>query len=823
MSNPATPSQKFTLYKDNTGAFSFTLLSGESPIDIVNEYLTLRVVFYARTGGIETGEFLFDYDLADLTLTNTNTVSATITKERVNQLFGKGLNFVQLVVTTATRTETLYVNQVQVFNDTNGAELSNASTLDVDGDFNVTVNVSTLTPVNTSRGIDSIADLRLTRNTTDKEYVEVLGYYEQGDGGGGQFYWDADSVKSDNGGTIIKVTEVTTGRWKRVINEIVYLAWFGAKGDGVTIDTDAINLALASGKKVYGKRNAVYLINNQLFVSENTIVDGLGCTFKRASEIKTTLTSNILSTTTTIPVADASLFKVGDKINILNGVTKDDISATKTISSISGDNLIIGTTIGVAFTSGDTVIKEFSLLTSNGKKNITVKNITFDGNKANNTATRFWIVWVNLNTIGENTRIENCHFKNSPCENMFVSGPSWVINCTYEDLGGSFVHIGNGQVGSRYYTNILNCVGTNSNVYLNSDSGHSEAIITYSQGVKHLNIINCDFRNSNQSAFLGPIAVNSDVNVTDTNLHVEGCYIEDTSEGFYMVNSSNASFSGLTIKDNIFKSCYGSYVTPAPAGFDVLDYATGKNVTKNISITGNIFEDTMLSLIGIESCIIANNEFLVKTDFSSNKNIEYHDQSMLFISGRDVLIVGNNFKSNLFVSFTEVAIKLGNFDNMTDPLNSSLAVVKDVSVLSNNIVGFGIAVRSNLSILSTPEYYYEGWVIDGNNIITNSDFSFFTAIFCYSGWKVTNNNIICTGNNGIRANGCDSADVSTWSKTIIVGNTITGNVFSSAILYGNVETANSNHVIANNVHESVITLENATGAIDNVLSQNVPI
>lgn len=148
MSNPATPSQKFTLYKDNTGAFSFTLLSGETPIDIVNEYLTLRVVFYARTGGIETGEFLFDYDLADLTLTNTNTVSSTITKERVNQLFGKGLNFVQLVVTTATRTETLYVNQVQVFNDTNGAELSNASTLDVDGDFNVTVSVSLLeTPV----------------------------------------------------------------------------------------------------------------------------------------------------------------------------------------------------------------------------------------------------------------------------------------------------------------------------------------------------------------------------------------------------------------------------------------------------------------------------------------------------------------------------------------------------------------------------------------------------------------------------------------------------------------------------------------------------
>jgi hypothetical protein len=144
MSNPARPSENFTLYKDNTGAFSFTLVRGENPIDIVNEYLTLRVVFYNRTGGIETGEFLFDYDLADLTLTNTNTVSAIITKERVNQLFGRGLCFVELVITTASKTESLYVNQVQVFANIQGAEKSNDATLDVDNEFNVTIDVTTL-------------------------------------------------------------------------------------------------------------------------------------------------------------------------------------------------------------------------------------------------------------------------------------------------------------------------------------------------------------------------------------------------------------------------------------------------------------------------------------------------------------------------------------------------------------------------------------------------------------------------------------------------------------------------------------------------------
>ena len=74
--------------------------------------------------------------------------------------------------------------------------------------------------------VDSIAELKLiSGSTADK--LEVLGYYEKGDGGGGLFYWDSESTEVDNGGTVIQATGVTTGRWKRVFSGAVNVKWFG--------------------------------------------------------------------------------------------------------------------------------------------------------------------------------------------------------------------------------------------------------------------------------------------------------------------------------------------------------------------------------------------------------------------------------------------------------------------------------------------------------------------------------------------------------------------------------------------------------------------
>lgn len=105
--------------------------------------------------------------------------------------------------------------------------------------------------------VSTISDLIAVANTNAFESpatktVQVLGYYSEGDGGGGLFYWDGNESKSNhNGGTIIDPDHTSTigssswyssqnssdGCWKRQNTENINTKHFGAKVDGSSDDT----------------------------------------------------------------------------------------------------------------------------------------------------------------------------------------------------------------------------------------------------------------------------------------------------------------------------------------------------------------------------------------------------------------------------------------------------------------------------------------------------------------------------------------------------------------------------------------------------------
>lgn len=98
---------------------------------------------------------------------------------------------------------------------------------------------------------DTIADLRA--RTTVKETLWVSGYHTKNDGAFGSniYRWNPTSTATDNGGTIIKLTSVATGRYELQYDGPVYPEWFGAKGDdGITDDTLAL-IAFAESDYLY--------------------------------------------------------------------------------------------------------------------------------------------------------------------------------------------------------------------------------------------------------------------------------------------------------------------------------------------------------------------------------------------------------------------------------------------------------------------------------------------------------------------------------------------------------------------------------------------
>lgn len=98
----------------------------------------------------------------------------------------------------------------------------------------------------------------------NNQIITLMHYYDSTDGGGGQFYWDAANTESDNGGTIIKVTAITTGRWIRIVSGYLTFKMFGIISDGSTDDTLAFQKMVDSfsGGETIKVSNGITIISN---------------------------------------------------------------------------------------------------------------------------------------------------------------------------------------------------------------------------------------------------------------------------------------------------------------------------------------------------------------------------------------------------------------------------------------------------------------------------------------------------------------------------------------------------------------------------------
>lgn len=139
--------------------------------------------------------------------------------------------------------------------------------------FNFDIADTTTIPTSTNE-LPTVKLLYSIQHNTNG-YIFTGGYYKIGDGGGGMFYWDPILTKDDNGGTIIKPTNISgPGRWVRTYTGPVYPEWFGAKKDG-TDDTKAVMSALEIGGNL-SFLEGTYTLDNLNIIKSNQIIRGVG-------------------------------------------------------------------------------------------------------------------------------------------------------------------------------------------------------------------------------------------------------------------------------------------------------------------------------------------------------------------------------------------------------------------------------------------------------------------------------------------------------------------------------------------------------------------
>lgn len=103
--------------------------------------------------------------------------------------------------------------------------------------------------------LQSVSILKLYKSGSQT----VSGYDSPGDGGGGDFYYDAKSTVAENNGTIIRPTSIPIdkpGRWIRVFDRQINILWFGAKRDGSADAYPAIKKAMEAA--AVSTKNAFY-------------------------------------------------------------------------------------------------------------------------------------------------------------------------------------------------------------------------------------------------------------------------------------------------------------------------------------------------------------------------------------------------------------------------------------------------------------------------------------------------------------------------------------------------------------------------------------
>ncbi|WNQ08996.1 glycosyl hydrolase family 28-related protein [Paenibacillus aurantius] len=558
-------------------------------------------------------------------------------------------------------------------------------------------------------------------------------YMVRNPGQEGFFYYDtADTASADNIGTVL--VSSSGARFKRIIGSDAYsVKWFGATGDGVTDDMQAIQKTIDTVSALGGGTvllpRGTYIVSPsgtaRIYLRNNVTISGEGS----GSVIK---------------VKD----NAGDYGMVFGGLSSSPVSNV-TITNLRIDqNPQNNLTCNISSSRTDSYYWQFAIALYN-YENITIDNVRFDPNCGVNAIT--------LNKItARNATITNCYFNfimakgDGQYDNsaIYINGRNHVVSNNIivsaigqKSRGGIETHCGSSVVSNNVVTGYYTGVNLQS----------SETSGEYSD----MTVTNNSISNANQGIQLGPRLQYAIKNVTisgNTISLINSVHQRYLTTGISSAGgvAENGMFENITITGNTIE--FEEEFTARPT-FTEQGYGIGflkESELRNIVISNNVIKNAPITGIRIGhsqkkntayNIVIQGNLIVNAGHYPANSEL-YRAGILLRSTVNGAKITGN------LIADTYDAVK-GMFSIRVNDLDGTF---KDVEVTDNLITtkqgGLWFSVSPSVVTDAVKPVKYSSVFPPASGTFNQGDLLFLTNASVTSGQSPAGYKVTSTGTAG---------------------------------------------------------------------------